>query len=358
MSSKPPPTVSVIIPCYNLGAYLDEAVESVLTQTYQDFEVVIVNDGSTDPDTNRLLLNYRRPKTRVVQSENRGLSAARNLAIAHSLGRYLCALDADDRLAPNFLDRTLSMLEQDAGLAFASCWLETFGTEQWVWKQDRCDLSTLLGECTVATPSLVRSAVVREVGGYDERMQGYEDWDLWITLVERGYRGTILPEVLFYYRRRPGSMSETCCHGEAHLKLMQYLISKHEASYRMHLVDVLVSREAVGCDVLRETYAIDREINSQLVPTIEVRKQELARLHQRLEAIDARKQSATCPSELARVEPPDREKEELRVALGHCQAELSMLRNSRSWRLTAPLRSGIELLRRLRGESEATGGSH
>src|SRR5262249_21995697 len=170
-------------------------------------------DGSTDPDTNRLLAGYQRPKTRVVQSDNRGLAAARNLAIEHSLGSYICALDADDKLAPTFLERTTSILAADESVTFVSCWLQTFATEDWTWKQDRCDLATLLGECTVATPSLVRKSAVRSVGGYDEHMvaQGYEDWDLWISLVEQGFPGVIIPEVLFYYRRRPGSTSPTCC---------------------------------------------------------------------------------------------------------------------------------------------------
>src|SRR5262249_34342696 len=87
-SPEPPsrPKVSVIIPCYNLGQYVDEAVQSVLDQTFQDFEILIVNDGSTDPETNRLLTGYDRPKTRVMATENRGLPSARNLAIEHATG--------------------------------------------------------------------------------------------------------------------------------------------------------------------------------------------------------------------------------------------------------------------------------
>ena len=87
------PKVSVIIPCYNLGQYLDEAVESVLSQTFQDFEIVIVDDGSTDPATQVLLADYHRPRTRLIRAPHAGVSAARNLAIANSDGAYLCALD-------------------------------------------------------------------------------------------------------------------------------------------------------------------------------------------------------------------------------------------------------------------------
>src|SRR2546423_3987847 len=88
------PKVSVIVPCYNLGEYLDEAIQSVLSQTYRDFEILIVDDGSTDPATQTLLADYRRPKTRVMRMEHGGVSAARNPAISNTTGAYLCALDA------------------------------------------------------------------------------------------------------------------------------------------------------------------------------------------------------------------------------------------------------------------------
>ena len=131
------PRVSVIIPCYNLGQYLDEAVESVLSQTYQDFEILIVDDGSTDPATQALLADYRRPKTRVMRTTHGGLAAARNLAIANTAGAYLCALDADDRLEPWYLERVVPILDADPSVAFASCWLRTFGEEDWEWKPER-----------------------------------------------------------------------------------------------------------------------------------------------------------------------------------------------------------------------------
>lgn len=341
-----PPKVSVIVPCYNLGAYLDEAVESVLAQTFQDFEIVIVNDGSTDPATNRLLLDYRRPRTRVVQSDNRGVQAARNLAISHALGTYLCALDADDKLAPTFLERTTRILDDDPSVTFVSCWLRTFGAEDWVWKQDRCDLEELLGECTVATPALVRAAAVRDAGGYDERMPypGYEDWDLWINLVERGARGIILPEVLFYYRRRPGSLSEACTRGEQHLALMRYLVSKYETSYRAHLLELLIRKEATSCDLLKTSYALEREIESRLVPMVQRRRDELARLQRKLQALE-RGETPTAPA------PPTVDQsgdvEALRRALAEARAEVAALRHSASWRITAPLREGFDLIRRL-----------
>src|ERR1700736_2112376 len=108
----PPPRVSVVIPCFNLGEYVDEAVDSVLCQTLQDLEIVIVNDGSTDPHTNAKLAGYSKPRTRVIQTENQGLAAARNVGIADSRGDYILPLDADDRIAPTFLEKTAAVLDQ------------------------------------------------------------------------------------------------------------------------------------------------------------------------------------------------------------------------------------------------------
>src|SRR5262249_28675757 len=146
-----PPAVSVIIPCYNLGAYLDEAVESVLAQTCRDFEIIVVDDGSTEPQTRAVVDAYDRPGTRVIRAEHAGLAAARNTGIATARGNYLCALDADDRLDPTFLEKTARVLDADPSVTFVSSWLRAFGDEEWEWKPERCDLPTLLSENTVLT---------------------------------------------------------------------------------------------------------------------------------------------------------------------------------------------------------------
>jgi GT2 family glycosyltransferase len=306
------PKVSVVIPCYNLGQYLDEAVDSVRAQSFDDWEIIIVNDGSTDPATNDRLVDYRRPKTRVLTTENRGLPAARNLAIAHASGAYLCALDADDKLEPQYLERAVARLEADPTLGFVSSWLETFGDEQWVWKQDRCDLAALLAECTVCTAAVVRASAVEAVGGYDETMTlGYEDWDLWISLVERGIRGIIIPEVLFRYRRRAGSMSAICSEGPVHLSLIEYLVRKHRASYQTHLLEVLLLKEAAL---------------------------------QRIQATARARERAAQGHALAQ----DREMNELRTALADAERTVVKLMTSKSWRLTAPLRSAHDWLARAR----------
>jgi Glycosyl transferase family 2 len=345
------PKVSVLIPCHDLGRFLDEAVDSVLQQTRQDFEILIVDDGSTDAATKALLASYERPRTRVLTTAHRGLAAARNLALEHAAGEYVCALDADDRLEPRFLERTVGALERDPSLTFVSCWLRTFGEEDWVWRQQRCDLAAVLAEDTVLTAAPVRREAVLAAGGWDPGMPapGYEDWDLWITLLERGARGEILPEVLFRYRRRPGSMSEQCQRPETHLGLWAYLVAKHRASYERHLFEVLERREADAAELLRGNYELERELATLLGPQLAGAGAEVERLRAKLAAAPDR--AAGERGEVRAAAPPAApaatpRAAELERELAAAHYEAAALRASLSWRVTAPLRAIYGWMRR------------
>ena len=349
------PKVSVIIPCFNLGQFLEETVDSVLTQTDQDFEVVIVNDGSTDERTNAILRDFQRPRTTVLSTDNQGLAAARNLAIEHSQGKYICALDADDKLHPRFLEKTTAVLEADPSVTFVSTWLETFGTESWVWRQERCDFPTLLAECVVLTASPVRREAVDAVGGYDNRLSpGDEDWDLWISLVEQGFRGTILPEVLFYYRRRPGSMSTTPIRGAVRMRLWENMLRKHRAAYDRYLPEVLLHMERECGRILRDNWLLQHEIEGQLRPQIRQERAALDRLNLEVQAAQARQQEMPAARDEAVAESQTTEalRRELQGAHAEIQrsrAELETLRSSRSWQITAPLRRGYDHWITMRG---------
>ena len=335
------PRVSVIIPCHNLGQYLDDAVHSVLAQTYQDFEILVVDDGSTDPATQSLLADYRRPGTRVIHVPHAGLAAARNVGVNNASGEYLCALDADDRLQSSYLAKTVRVLDSDPSITFVSSWLRAFGDEEWEWKPERCDLPALLCEDTVLTAALVRRKAVVAIGGYDTTMpvQGDEDWDLWLTLVERGYRGVILREVLFDYRRREGSMSHVAWYGSGHLPLASYRVAKHSEAYRAHLVDVFLHQDAETSALLRRNDEIERYLASELEPAIAARREELAVLRSRLASLEPRDSKASgTESKESLVQMRERACD-LETALNAASAELTAFRTSMSWRITGPLRT-------------------
>jgi hypothetical protein len=186
---------------------------------------------------------------------------------------------------------------------------------------------------------------VLAVGGYDTSMpvQGDEDWDLWLTLVERGHRGVILPEVLFHYRRRAGSMSTVAWYGDGHLPLASYRVAKHRESYRAHLVDVLLHQDVDTAALLRRNDELERHLAMELEPAVAARREELAALRWRL----ARDASAAEP---APIEAPGTDRiRELEAALSAASAELQAFRTSKSWRLTAPGRKAYDWWLRLRG---------
>jgi glycosyltransferase involved in cell wall biosynthesis len=321
-----PPRISVLMPCFNHGAFIDEAVESVLTQTFQDLEILIVDDGSTDIATREKLASLTAPKTTVLRTENRGLPAARNHAARHAAGQVYCALDADDRLAPAWFEKGLRLLDERPAIAFVSHWLETFGDERWTWMPDRCDLPSLLARNTVNGAALIRREAFDAVGGYDEAMRdGCEDWDFWLRLVERGFTGAIIPEVLFHYRRRSDSMSRVMLEPAAYRRPLDTLISKHDAAYRAHLVEVILAKEAEALHLSREIADLQRDRLVALDPALRRAREELA--------------AAAAKAERARVlRERDEELERLAWKATELEREVADLRSSWSWRISAPLR--------------------
>jgi hypothetical protein len=197
-----------------------------------------------------------------------------------------------------------------------------------VWPDDlSCDLRTLLLDDPVHCAALTRRSALLAVGGYDEQMlQGNEDWDLSISVLEAGWSGVILPDVLFYYRRRPGSMCDECTRGQLHLDLMEYLFKKHESSYRLFGPDLLKAKEARIRELIRANAALEAELTGFLVPALERRRDEVQMLRKRLEV--ARDDSLAS----------------IHASYDAAISEVVALRGSLSWRITAPFRAIYELL--------------
>jgi GT2 family glycosyltransferase len=200
------PAISVVIPCYKQAEFLPEAVESVIAQTFTDWEVVIVDDGSPDQTgevADDLARLHPTKRIRAVRQANAGVARARNAGIERARGSYILPLDADDRIGPTMLERTYRLLEEQPGVAIAYTDVQMFGDDNGVIRAEEFNPTILPTANHLSYCSLYRREVWEAVGGYNPNMvYGYEDWDFWVGAVECGYVARRIPEPLLEYRVR------------------------------------------------------------------------------------------------------------------------------------------------------------
>jgi glycosyltransferase involved in cell wall biosynthesis len=332
-----------VVTCHNLGTYLPETLESLAAQTERNFDVVVVNDGSDDAATCRLLSGLDGPNMRVIHSERRGLPGARNLGVSHTAGEFLCMVDADDLLDPDYLERSVHTLTSRPDVAFASHWLRAFGDETWDWTPTDCTFPALLQTNTVNGAALMRREMFDRLGGFDETMvDGCEDWEFWIRAVAAGFSGVIIPEFLFRYRRRADSMSRQMEHAPGYGALVRQVVDRHADTFLAHLPAVLarndeeIAARSVGYWTLNADWAVHM-------------KGQLAWLADNQRTAEATRQAEERAA-AARTEVELREtRDEARRLHADYMRELEdnqALRGSLSWRLTAPLRALLDMVRR------------
>lgn len=193
--------VSIVIPCFNAGDLLSEAVESALAQTYSDVEVIIVDDGSTDARTQEILATATWPRTRIIRQDNAGPAAARNVAIAAASGEFILPLDADDRIAPSYVEKAVAAMVANPEVGIVYCKAMKFGAENGPWLLPPYTLRELVIDNVIFVTSLFRKADWEAVGGFRESLRhGVEDYEFWIRIVGLGRRVVQLDEYLFFYR--------------------------------------------------------------------------------------------------------------------------------------------------------------
>ncbi len=205
-----PPLVSVIIPCHNYGHYLRECVESVLMQTMTNWEIIIVNDGSTDDTLEvaaKILSDYPRHRIRYFDQECRGIVQPRNRGVTLAKGEFILPLDADDLIAPTFLERTLAALKDNEKLGYVSTRALFFGSSNKIWPSEPFVPLALLVTNQQVNTTLYRKAMWKDIGGYEKEMiNGYMDWEFWIHCTKAGWVGEQLEDPLFLYRRKDDSV--------------------------------------------------------------------------------------------------------------------------------------------------------
>ena len=212
------PTVTVVIPAYNAIEHIVETIETVLDQTYQDFELLVVDDGSTD-GTADLLASFaeQEPKIRIITQCNQGVSAARNTAIKQAQGKYIAILDADDLWELTKLQKQVDSLEANPQAGLCYTWTAMADSEGKatgrvimshaegdVWQQ-LCEMNIV---CCGSTPMILRRCF-DDVGMFDENLLFSEDWDMWWRIAAK-YPFSVVKEPLIRYRQHSSSHSTNC----------------------------------------------------------------------------------------------------------------------------------------------------
>jgi len=217
-AGAPHPLVSVVIPAYNAAAYIRDAVDSVLTQTYPNIEIVVVNDGSTD-DTAAVARSYG-SRVRVFDQENRGIAGARNTGIRHALGSIIALLDADDVWLPERVERCVEVLQSDPNIGFVTTDaylivedeltdLRYYGAYQrFPFPERALQLQEIARRNFVFVSVLFDRRLLGVTGSaFDETLRAAEDFDLWTQFLLAGANARLVPEPLALYRIREDSVS-------------------------------------------------------------------------------------------------------------------------------------------------------
>lgn len=232
------PLVSVILAAYNAEIFISRTLDSILSQTYKNIEVIVVDDGSHDK-TFEIVESFAKKDPRIIllKQPNAGVAAARNLAIAHSQGEYIAPIDADDIWYPQNIEKQLQcMLEAELSVGLVYAW--SIDIDEYDLPTGKNRISTEEGEVCLklvkrnfighASATLIRRACFDNIGGYNtqfrsQNAQGCEDFDLYLRIAEK-YKFRVVPEFLIGYRQVVGSMS---CNSQAmeksrHLALVDF----------------------------------------------------------------------------------------------------------------------------------------
>ena len=220
MDERQQPLVSVIIPAYQAAEHIREALDSVFAQTYTNFEVVLVNDGSPDTEALEQAIRSYGERLTYIRQENRGPSGARNTAIRTARGKYIACLDSDDIYLPEHLARLVPLLEERAlDLVYCDSYFVRDGVHDGrafvgraFERQPQSPPVTfeklLTEECAVTTSAVVasRQAMI-DAGLFDERYRRSEDFDLWVRMSFRGAKMDLLRQVGIEHRLHPGGLA-------------------------------------------------------------------------------------------------------------------------------------------------------
>ena len=217
------------MPCYNAEKYIEETLLSALDSEYLNFEIIIVDDGSTD-NSFSIINQYaeRYSNIRCFHTQNQGPAAARNYAIAESTGYYILPLDADDKIAKDYLTLAVAHFEKfpDTKLVYAEA--DFFGKVNGRWNLPDFNVHELAFNNLIYCSGFYKKADWVNLGGYDTNLKyGFEDWEFWIRLLKNGSAVYKIPKTCFFYRISDVSRSVSIDSGINQQETYLYIFKKH-----------------------------------------------------------------------------------------------------------------------------------
>lgn len=238
------PKISVIIPCYNQEDYLEEALSSLIGQ-YNDFEAIVINDGSPNPGANTkicdVITKFPQLSIKYINQKNQGVSAARNNAIKEARGQYILPLDADDMIENAYLKEAAEILDKNSDIGIVYSEAEFTGQKQGGWKLANPTLVNMLSQNRIFNSAMYRKNDWQKAGGYKSEMQeGCEDWEFWISLMELGVKSYKIKKVFYYHRILSKSRTHSALEFTNYLNIRKKIIKFHKKLYLKYNLLVLI----------------------------------------------------------------------------------------------------------------------
>ncbi len=225
--------ISIIISCYNDHEYIEKAVQSALDQTYENKEIIVVDDGSNQKT--KAVLKELEPKLDLlITQDNQGVSAARNKGVEASTGEYILILDSDDFFEVTFCEKAIKVFLTDPDVKIVTCYSKWFDDRTHIiFKPEGGTIKDILIGNVAMGSSMYRKHDWQLVIGYDQSMhEGYEDWEFYLRLLKSGGKAEVIPEVLFNYRNKKNSRNKNA--NIVKYDILEFIYNKHGNIYKEH----------------------------------------------------------------------------------------------------------------------------
>ena len=266
--------ISIVIPCFNHWHYLKEAVQSALDQSYQDREIIVVDDGSDQQPDDELLDFLKTESILLLKKQRGGPSDARNHGIENAQGELILPLDADDKIAPTYLEKAQKIFLEQENTGIVYCDAQYFGKRNESWQLPPYNFPDILLDNFIFSAGLFRKDDWKKVGGYNTNMtHGWEDHDFWLSIIELKKTVVRIPEPLFFYRQEIDSRTNRFT-AKQKIEMFEQLAKNHRDFYIENF------------DFILHKFAELRQLIEEDTPEMEL-KRELQNLRDRIRQMES-----------------------------------------------------------------------